>query len=465
MPDLPVAVVPLTILILWIPAGAYLFRRFPVRIAILVNFFAGWALLPGAPYAPTNVEFPYWFMAVSLPAQDFLTKATALGLSALVGILLFQRAEIEQFRPRLCDLPMAIWCAVPILSAITHWNTLAEGLSGACYQAIAWGVPWLLGRIYFTSSEALLLFAKASVVAGVCYVPICLVEFFTGPQLYALLYGYQPYRWVGAARYLGFRPIGLLEDGNQLGIWMAASSLIAICLAVRKLAPRILGIPTPWVAAGLTLITLLCQSAGSIVLLIVLLPLTLLQKRSILRVVVGILVFGVVAFALFRMSSRVNLRYVAQHNAVLRSIAGGLGDAGRHSLIWRLARDEGHMGVALQTPVLGSGQWDWWKHGESRPWSLWMLIFGMYGVVGLGAFASILLLPVFRASWSPPASIGPRASQLRLALAAVILMIACDDLLNSAMILPYLLMMGGMASRKLERAPSAGKPRKLGSSA
>jgi len=455
-------IIPLAVLIAWIPVGAYLFRRFPVRIAILANFFGGWALLPGAPYAPTEVDFPYWIMGVCLPGIDFLTKATAVGLAAMAGILIFQRTEVERFRPRLCDIPMAVWCLVPILSAAAHWDTWEDGISGACYHAIAWGVPWLLGRIYFSSPESLLLFAKGCVAAGVCYVPVCLVEFFTGPQLYALLYGYQPYRWVGASRYLGFRPIGLLEDGNQLGIWMAASSLIAISLAVRKLAPRILGMPTAWVAAGLTATTLLCQSAGSIVLLVVLLPITLLQRRSVLRVAVAALVFGVVAFALLRMSSRVNLRYLAKNNVVLRSISNGLGDVGRHSLVWRLARDEGHMAVALKTPILGTGQWNWWKNGEIRPWSLWLLIFGMYGIAGLGSFASILFLPVMRASWSPPPGIGPRTAQLRLAIAGLILMVAFDDLLNSAMILPYLLAMGAMASSHPSRPVLAEKPHRLG---
>ena len=356
---------------------------------------------------------------------------------------------------------MILWCSVPILSAFLHWKTFSEGLSGACYQAIAWGVPWLLGRIYFSTPESLLLFAKACVAAGLCYVPICLIEFFTGPQLYALLYGYQPYRWVGAARYIGFRPIGFLEDGNQLGIWMAASSLIATSLAVRKLAPRVLRVPIGWAAAILICTTLLCQSAGSIILLALLLPLTLLQRRSVPRVLVALMVFGVVAFAALRMSSRVNLRYLAQHNAILHHIADSLGDVGRHSLVWRLARDEGHMAVALKTPVLGSGEWNWWRNGDSRPWSLWLLIFGMYGIVGLGSFGAILFLPVLRASWSPPAGIGPRATQLRLAIAAVILMVAFDDLLNSAMILPYLLAMGGMASGSMSRSASAAKTGKM----
>jgi hypothetical protein len=310
-------------------------------------------------------------------------------------------------------------------------------------------VPWLLGRIYFSDDGSLLLAAKACVIAGLCYLPICLFEICTGPQLYAFFYGYQPYRWVGAARYVGFRPIGFLEDGNQLGIWMATATLLAVFLFVHRLTSSILGLPIGWVAAGLAGVTLLSQSVGSILLLLFLLPLALLKRRSILQAFVAVLVLGVLGCALFRMSNLVSLRALAQRNDMVHSLSNALTSIGRHSLVWRFARDESHIAVALQKPLLGSGQWNWWQNGDSRPWSLWLLVFGMYGLVGLIAFGSILLLPVIRAVWLPAGADARNEPNLRLAMAALILMVAVDDLLNGAMILPYLLIMGGLASTQL----------------
>jgi hypothetical protein len=442
---------PLVILLGWIPAGAYLFRRYPVRIAILANFLGGWAILPGASYRATADAFPYWILGVCLPANYFLTKATVTGLAALAGILLFHFVDLKRFRPGLCDLPMAVWCCVPLLSAAAHWNTFHEGLSGAAYQTISWGVPWLLGRIYFFDDGSLLLAAKACVIAGICYVPICLFEICAGPQLYAFLYGYQPYRWVGAERYIGFRPIGFLEDGNQLGIWMAAATLLAVFLSLHRLTGRILGLPIGWVAAGLAVVTLLCQSAGSILLLLFLLPLALLKRSSVLRAFVAVLVLSILAFALFRMTNFVSLRALAQSNGLAHSLSAALNDIGRHSLAWRFARDEGHIVVALQKPLLGFGQWNWWQNGDSRPWSMWLLVFGMYGLVGLIAFGTILFLPVMRAVWTPAGGNAPNEPNLRLAMAALILMVAIDNLLNGAMILPYLLIMGGLAGVRSSR--------------
>jgi hypothetical protein len=314
-------------------------------------------------------------------------------------------------------------------------------------------MPWLLARIYFSDSNSLLLAAKACVIAGVCYVPICLVEVCTGPQLYAFLYGFQPYQWVGAERYLGFRPVGLLEDGNQLGIWMAAATLIAASLALRGFNGRILGLRPGWVAAGLAAVTLLCQSAGSIVLLLVLLPLTLLKRRSVLRASIAVLILGIMIFALFRMTGLVSLRALARGSGIVHSLAEGLTSIGRHSLVWRLARDESHIRLALHHPLFGSGQWNWWQNGDFRPWSLWLLVLGMYGLVGLTAFASILFLPVMRTVWPSSSTIHPQDSNLRLALAGVILMIALDSLLNGALILPYLLLMGGLAARNASPPP------------
>jgi hypothetical protein len=437
---------PLVILLAWIPVGAYLFRRYPVRIAILANFLGGWAILPGANYRATSDAFPYWILGVCLPADYFLTKATATALAALAGILLFHTADLKRFRPRICDLPMAVWCCVPLLSASAHWFTLHEALLGSSYQAIAWSVPWFLGRIYFSDDASLLLAAKACVIAGVCYVPICLFEICAGPQVYAFFYGYQPYRWVGAERYIGFRPIGFLEDGNQLGIWMAVATLLAVFIFLHRLANRILGLPTAWIAAGLAAITLLCQSVGSILLLLLLMPLAMLKRRSALQALIAILVLSILTFALFRMTNLVSLRALAHRAGPARALSTELTNMGRQSLAWRLARDEGDIVVALQKPLLGFGQWNWWQNGVSRPWSLWLLVFGMYGLVGLVAFGGILLLPVLRAAWPPAGGNVPNQSDLRLAMAALILMVAIDNLLNGAMVLPYLLIMGGLAT-------------------
>jgi ABC-type proline/glycine betaine transport system permease subunit len=284
------------------------------------------------------------------------------------------------------------------------------------------------------------------VVAGILYSPICLFEWFAGPQAYAHLYGFQPYRWIGATRYFRFRPVGFLEDGNQLGIWMASSALIASALWARGLAVRVLRLPVPWAAAYLLGVALLCQSVGSILLLGLLLPLACFSGRRSLRVGIALVLFGLVLYAGLELSHHIPWRELSKTNPVAHSIADNLRDLGRKSLGWRLGRDETQAAIALGKPLLGFGTWDWWQRGGTRPWDLWLLIFGMYGAVGVVAIALLFSLPIVRAAYFSMPGAAPGLSSLLTALAALVLMSALDSLLNGAFLLPYLLVVGGLSA-------------------
>jgi len=370
-------------------------------------------------------------------------------MTGLLGVVLVDRPFASKFRLTFWDLPMLCWCVVPVFSAIANTQGLVVGLRGAVYLALAWGVPYILGRIYFVDTKAQRLAARAFVMAGLAYVPICLLEVITGPQIYAALYGYEPYRWIGAHRYFGFRPIGLLEDGNQLGIWMATSALIAFGLWKLRASDRIVGIPIGAATGILLGTTLLCQSGGSILLLLGLIPVLVVSHRRMLRVVTLLLLLGIVGFACLRLGNVISLHKFVAHNTVADSVASLLRKAGRGSFGWRLSQDERYVDVALDTPVLGSGQWDWWKGGSNRPWGLWMLAFGMYGAFGLLALESLQLLPVARVLSFSKARTSMDAHNLQRVFAAAILLSAIDSLLNSAVILPLLLLVGCLSATRL----------------
>jgi hypothetical protein len=430
----------------WVPISLFLFKRYPIRVAILANFLAGWGLLPSAAYSRTTAVFPYWILGTCLPSIHFFTKASVTGITCLLGIVVFDRKALKRFQLGFWDLPMLVWCAVPLLSALANAQALVAAARSELYQILAWGVPYLVGRLYFERTESLKLAAKAFVIAGLAYVPICLVEMVTGPQFYAHLYGYQPYRWTGAQRYFGFRPVGLLEDGNQLGIWMATSALIAIWLWRRRIVDRILGVPISWAAGGLLCVTLLCQSAGSIVLLFCLLPFIWFRKSNLPRAVIALVLLMVLGFMTLRLANVVSLKSLVKENAIARSVAKSLQRVHRGSFGWRLSQDEKYVGIALEKPLLGSGEWDWWKDGSLRPWSLWLLTFGMYGIAGLVSLECIQLVPIARILWFPQPDPDPLAFDLRSALASAILMSAIDNLLNGSMILPLLLAIGGLTA-------------------
>ena len=432
---------PLLAFIAWIPLSHVFFRRYPIRVAILVNFIGGWAVLPAARFSGDPA--PYWVLGNGLYSGYFLTKASITGVTGLLWVLLFDRQSFRNFRLTFWDLPMLMWCIVPLFSSIANPE---YGVTGELYQLLAWGVPWVLGRIYFSETASLRLAAKAFVIAGLLYVPICLLEVLTGPQIYAHLYGYQPYRWVRAQRYFGFRPIGLLETGTQLGIWMATSALIAVWLWLRRTVDRILGIPTGWTAAILVGTVLLCQSGGSILLFIGLLPFVFVSRRYFPRVCAILLILGMVLFSGLRLTKVVSVRSLLKRSHAVHSTAVFLKKIGRGSLTTRLELDERTMDLALEQPILGSDRWDWWRDSGLRPSGLWLLAFGMYGIFGLIALEALQIIPVVRVVWFPLARSDIEDLNLRHAFVAVVLMTAIDNLLNNAMILPLLIVMGGMST-------------------
>ena len=435
---------PLLAYFAWIPVSLVFFRRYPIRVAILLNFLGGWAVLPMARFS--GDPSPFWILGNGLYTEYFLTKATVIGLTGLLWALIYDRKTFSTFRLTFWDLPMLMWCIVPLLSGIANPEFFGAGMIGEVYQILAWGVPWVLGRLYFSDTASLRLAAKAFVIAGLLYVPICLIEVWAGPQIYAHLYGYQPYRWVRTQRYLGYRPIGLLETGTQLGIWMATSALIAVWLWQRRTIDRILGIPTAWTAAILCATTLLCQSGGAIILLVALLPFVFVSRRYFPRVTAILLVMGILLFAGLRLTNAVSVRTLMRRNPVVHSTAAFLKKIGRGSLALRLERDERTVDLALEQPILGSGQWDWWRNTGLRPSGLWLLAFGVYGLFGLIALEALQLIPVIRVVWFPLARSDIEDLNLRHAFVAVILMTAIDNLLNNAMILPLLVVMGGMST-------------------
>ena len=168
--------------------------------------------------------------------------------------------------------------------------------------------------------------------------------------------------------------------------------------------------------------------------------------RFLPRVVTIAVISSMLLFAGLRLENQFSVRRLVQNNYAAHSVSSFLNKIGRGSFTWRLAVDERFVDKALDQPILGSGDWKWWAGGDVRPWGMWMLTFGMYGLVGLIALESLLLLPVIRVVWFTVARSDIEDFNLRHALAAAILMSAVDGLLNSSMLLPLVLVIGGMST-------------------
>jgi hypothetical protein len=219
----------------------------------------------------------------------------------------------------------------------------------------------------------------------------------------------------------------------------------------------IFGVPIAWISGVLFVTTLLCQSVGSIVLLFCLLPFLFIRQSYLPRAVAALFLLAILAFMGLRVANFISLRSLVEHNAAAYSAAQFFKGIQRQSFGWRLSQDEKYIDTALAEPLLGTGAWDWWKSTGSRPWGLWLLALGIYGLAGLLALECLQLLPVARILGSKLARGDTQAFDLRSALAAAILMSAIDNLLNGSMILPLLLVIGGLSTQTVAAAAAAPK--------
>ena len=152
----------------WIPVVLALFLFLPPRRAALAGFLIGWMFVP---YAHYDIKgFP-----------DY-TKTVATCGAVLLGVTIFDFRRLISLRPRLVDLPIALFCLSAFISALSNGLGLHEGLSAAFSRAFTWGVPYTIGRLYFDDFAGLRELTIGIFTAGLVYVPFCVFELIRGPS-------------------------------------------------------------------------------------------------------------------------------------------------------------------------------------------------------------------------------------------------------------------------------------------
>ena len=286
----------------------------------------------------------------------------------------------------------------------------------------------------------------ASMVAGMAViVPIALIEGVFGPTVYGWFYGLHPFRFDGIQRYLGFRPLGFFEDGNQYGIWVAATALAAIWLWQSPPSSRMRGHLAAIAALSLA-VALMSQSWGAILLLGAGLALSWTTGRSTMRWVLPVLLLLTLSGGAIYLSGKVPLRALAENTAIGRQMVEIIRSSGRGSIIWRIARDQTALPIIASQPLVGTAQWDWWRKNNERPWGLALLILGQFGLIGLVLAFGSLLTPALRALATKGHS-GTWRIQPALPLAVIVLMASADALLNSFFFYPAILAAGALTPR------------------
>lgn len=415
----------------WIPLILLLFGLLPPRRAVIVAFIGAWLFLPMAGY---SIE--------GLP--DF-TKMTATSYGAILGVVLFDAARLIRFRLSWIDLPMAVWCLVPFASSVTNGLGVYDGLSGIVNTTIVWGLPYFLGRLYFSDLEGLRELAIGIILGGLIYVPLCLYEIRMSPQLHNIVYGFHQHDFGQTKRFGGWRPVVFMQHGLAVGMWMATASLIGVWLWRAKTLRQIRGVPMALLVPVLLATAILCKSFGALVLLVGGLGALFAVKMTRSKVAVWCLILVVPVYLV----ARIGLRW---DGAEAVDVIALVSEERAASFATRLKNEILLVEKAMQRPIFGWGGW-----GRNRVFddsgrdititdSLWVIALGQHGLVGLVSVMGILLVPAAALirRLTPPALSTP-AYAPAAACVMTVLLYACDNLTNAMMNPVFLLVAGGLS--------------------
>jgi hypothetical protein len=429
----------------WPVVALGFFLTLPPRRAALASMLLGFMFLPIAEIK----------LGVGLP---LLTKMMVVSWSTMIGSAAVDGRRILAFRPKWVDVPMIVWCLCPMASSLSNDLGFHDGLTAILWKTSSWGVPYFVGRLYFSSLIGMTELAKGVFFGVLVYAPLCLFEIRMSPQLHTWVYGYHQHDWAQTLRYGGYRPTVFMAHGIMVSTWIAMGTLAAAALWWSGIIKRVWRIPMLWILPGLMFTTLLCKSLGAFVLMMAGLGLIWLCRVVPSK---GLLVALALLPPLFL---AVRIPRVVSANDVTRSDSI-VGEERSGSLKFRLLNEDFLVDKALRRPIFGWGGWgrarihDVQGNDITVTDSLWIIILGNEGFLGLLAMVAVFLLPVYGLFRTLP---NPASWSHRFAAPAVFCcimaqMFVIDCLFNDMDNPAYLMAMGGLTALRLgtirKRAP------------
>lgn len=237
----------------YIPFTFFLFAFLKPRTAVIYNFLIAWLFLPMA----------------QLHVSGFtdVNKMSLACVGTLLGALVFDIDTVLAFKPKFWDIPVLVLCICPYFSSRHNGYAMYDGLAAIVYQTMDWGLPYLVGRLYFTDLKAMRELAVGIVVGGLLYVPLVWYEIRMSPQLHRIVYGFIQFDFSQTKRYGGYRPMVFMQTGLSVSMWMTAAALVSFWLWRCKVVPKVLGIKMGWVTLILLATAAGDHSVGAIALL------------------------------------------------------------------------------------------------------------------------------------------------------------------------------------------------------
>jgi hypothetical protein len=423
------ALVPIT-MFGWPLVVVLLFLVLPPRQAVIAGMLGAWLFLPMASY--------------ELPGIPNIDKMSITCLSVFVCAVILDPSKFMKLRWNWVDIALLAWVLVPLPSAINEGYGAYEGASGVLSQGLAWGLPYLLGRLYFSDAEGLQELALGLFIAGLAYVPFVVYEAWMSPRLHKIIYGFRQHSFSQALRGDGYRPMVFMQHGLAVAMMMGTSAVCGICLWTVGKVRVLWHVPISMLAIGLIVVAASCRSSYAMMLMMAGLAALIVSRWINTKLIL----IGLLSIAPIYLTARTFGGWDAQ---LLRSTANLMGEDRAGSFGVRLDSEDAMLRWIRGDMLLGRSRLSELMDADPKTWGrfipdgLWLIALGKNGLVGLTALFCVLLLP--------PLVYLNRNSVKRLwesrmagatAMLLVLVLYAMDNLLN-AMINPiYLLASGGL---------------------
>jgi len=423
-------------LLAWVPLVILLFIMLPPRRAVIAAFLGGWMFLP--------------LLRLQLQGIPDITKVSATTAAVMLAVLAFDGRRVLSFRPRWFDLPMLLWIVVPFVSSVLNNRGMYDGASRMLGAILAWGIPYFIGRLYFTDLIAVRELAIGLFVAGLVYAPLCIWEIRMSPQLHNQFYGFRASGMLrGSGLGLpGYRPNVFIGHGLEVAMFMLMCTLAGFWLWKTKAMRELWGFPVGLLVLGLWGTTILCKVLGAILLLH--LGMIAITSPKLLRT--SVIVLLLIAAPLVYMTTRATRTFTGE---TAMSFVRLLNEDRAASLQFRLDAEGEIIRNAMMRPLFGYGSDPEWRarlSDDPRAKAvitdgMWIIALGQGGLFGLLALTTALLIPPFLiwrrmpvAFWEHPAF----APVVGLAVLLVCFMI--DSLFNATINMISLLIAGAVNS-------------------
>jgi hypothetical protein len=377
----------------WVPLTVVFFALFPARRAVMLTYVGAWLFLPES---VMNIK--------GLPAY---TKISAAGYGFLLGVLLFDLGRLLGLRPRLYDLPIVIWWLMPCFSSMVNGFGVYDALSEVFRTGVIWLLPYLAGRMYFSSAEGMYELARGIFIGCLIYVPLCLWEVRFSPQLHRMVFGFEQTKFINQVRTGGgFRPMVFMHGGLPLTMFLGTGLILGIGL---------------WRSTA---------SIGFCTIAVMLFFGSMLLKTRVL-------ILGVILVIPVYLTARIEFQWRADE--LVEMAESYVNRVRASSLETRISNERAIVEKVMEEkPYFGFAGWGDYRikdeHGRdtSTVDSRWVIALGENGVIGVVLLFAVFLIPLARmmievppARWIDP-YVGPSA-----AAGVAVLIFTLDRLLNA----------------------------------